>query len=71
MLHLLEGQRAATVAVHEDEPVGLVRGTVSGRLVTGPVGQAEELPVELGQAADVRGVEHGLQEPRMSVMPRR
>ncbi len=67
---LLERQRARTVGVPQDQPIPVRCSVVAGRrLVARTVAQAEQSPVELGEAARVRAVQHGLQDPRMAGGP--
>lgn len=64
-LDLLERQAAAGLGSEQDQPVtaALVVGARRRRLVAGPVAEAEELAVELGEPARVGGVEHHLRQP--------
>src|SRR5207253_2417446 len=64
---LLEGQAIGPRRVAQHQPIlatGVGRSGC-GRLVTGPVAQAEELPVELRQRTGVGGVQDHLQKSRI------
>ena len=64
--HLLEGQRRAAGRVLQHQPVlpFRVRLAGPGRLIARAVPQAEQLPVELGQAPRVGGVQDRLPDDR-------
>jgi hypothetical protein len=66
LAHLLECQRRAAGRARQDQPVLPVRVRLAGpwRLIARAVPQAEQLPVELGQAPRVGGVQDRLPDDR-------
>lgn len=57
VLLFLETQDTVSLVVKEDQPVGIAFAADGGELLAGAIPQAEQLPVELGEAPAVLGID--------------